>query len=623
MSLRERLSFSPELRETSTWAKPSEEKLTGTEKEAYQKRKKAIELYMEGKSFETILEKTGLPKSEVYRFLGRCLEVRPTGEIFGFFGIVPKLVQKPYTRTAPLQGGTIGTLDGLSGAFTQLVSIHPELHDYIVSSATRMRRLDAHQIAKSIHKKFLERCAEFRRDHEYPFNTKAKGLRALERFIGRFLEDYWLTRNQIDDWTPRTGQPRAVGLLRPYEECENDGHLGDMHFVFRQRGVNNEWIYTTPMKCFIILNVDRGGRAILGYSYELGSTNYPSICVARSVTSTLTPWKPRELTVPGLEYLPGAGLPYGAVDGMPPLLIDALFVDNARANRAKIVMRALAQRMGAVINHGRAGEPIARAIIERVNKTLEECGFRKLPVGFNPNGPRESRERALRECEKYAVTVEEFEQILDVVIANYNASLHSSLSGRSPNQLLESWLASPGLLLREAIDPAAMVQAMLRMEFIKTIRAGRTRARSPYVQIWGARYSNEAMRKLRDWKGLQVRLVFQIDSDIRLCRCFLRRGGSEIDIGILHAQPPWHLTPHTLRQREQGLRARKAEKLLIPKGADLLQVLWGRWARQAASERSAANKLTKMGGTALPTRSRPPGVKTPVRSRDWISIRLK
>jgi len=623
MSLHERLALFPELRDTSTWGKPSEEKLKGKEKETYLNRKRAIELYLKGNSFAAILKETRLPKSEVYRFLNRCLEVRPTGDIFGFFGIVPKLVQKPYTRTAPLGDAPVDKLKGLSGAFTQLVSSHPKLHDYIISSATRMRSTDARVIAKAIHKSFLVRCAEFRRDHEYPFNTRAKGLGALERFIGRFLEEYWLSRNQTDDWTPRTGQPRAVGLLRPYEECENDGHLGDLFFVFRQPGVNREWIYATPMKCFIILNVCRKSRAILGYSYELGNTNYPAICVARSVASTLTPWKAKELTVPGLEYLPGAGLPYGAIEGMPPLLFDAVFVDNARSNRAKVVLTALVQRIGAFVNHGRAGEPIARGIIERVNKTLEECGFRKLPVGFNPNGPRESRERALRECEKYAVTVEEFEQILDVVIANYNASLHSSLSGQSPNEYLEGWLKSPGVLLREAIDPNAMIEAMLRMEFIVTIRAGQTKARPPYVQIWGARYSNEAMRKLQAWKGLYARLVFQIDRDVRLCRCFLRKSDSEIDIGVLHAHPPWHLTPHTLRQRDQARKAIKREKVIIPSGSDVLQVLWNRWARQAAGDRSAASKLVKMGGSASGVKPKSSVEKTASRSRNWISILLK
>ena len=623
MSLNERLALCPELRDTAQWGRPDEGLLAPEEKLTYQRRKRAIELYMDGTSLRTIELETALAKSEVYRYTKRCLEIRPTGELFGFFGVLPRLVQKPYTRQSPLRNGPGDSPSGLAGAFMQLVATNKELHAYLTSSATRMRLKSARQITKAIFKGFLQRCEKVRGEHEYPFNTKSKGRRALERFIASFLEIYWLSRKQEEEWIVRTGQPRSVSLLRPYEEVENDGHLGDMFFVFKERNLNGGWLYSTPMKCFLVLNVDRASRGIFGYSYNLGSTNYPDVTVCRSVVSSLTPWQPKQLTVPGLAYKPGAGLPYGGIEGMPPCLIDAFYLDNGRSNRARLVFCALATYEGAVVNHGRAGEPTARAFIERVNKTLEECGFRKLPVGFDPNASPESRSKALKDCERYAVTIDEFEQILDVVAANYNASEHSSLLGQMPNEFLREWLRSKGTLIREAIDPRALVRAMFRMEFIKTIRGGKTQARPPYVQIWGARYSNEALRKLKDWVGLTVRLVFDIDEDIRLCRCFLRRGRSEIDIGVLNAQPPWHLTPHTLRQRLQARKALKTEKVLIPSGADALQVLWRKWAREAEDDRGAAKKLVRMEGhlpAAQPSTARDARKVDPKR---WVSIRLK
>ncbi|WP_146010559.1 hypothetical protein [Dyella sp. AD56] len=578
---------------------------------------------MRGDSFKVIEEETGLTKSQVYRYLGRCLEFDPAGAIFGFFGIIPRRVQKPYTRHSPLRNDLGDAISGLAGAFMYLLTTHSELHTYVTSRAAQMRLKDAKQIATAIHRGFLDRCAKFRKEYEYPFNTKAKGRRALERFIRRFLEEYWLSHGQEGEWEARTGQPRSVGLLRPYEEVENDGHLGDLFFVFREKNQFGAWIYTTPMKCFLVLNVCRRSRGILGYSYNLNSKNYPGITVCRSVACTLKPWKPKELTIPGLSYLPGAGLPYGAIKGMPPCMIDTFFLDNGQSNCSKSVTTSLASREGAVINFGRAGKAIARAFIERVNKTLETCGFRKLPVGFDPKDSPKSRLKAMKECEKYAVTIEEFEQILDVIIANYNASQHASLSGQSPNEFLAQWLQTPGTLIREAWEPEALAKAMTRIELIATIRGGKTEGRPPYVQALYARYSNEGMRKLKAWVGLKVRLIFDIDGDIRLCRCFLRKDGGEIDMGVLHAHPPWHLTPHTLRQRQQVRSVMVTEKILIPAGADALQTVWGRWGRQAATDRQAANKLVSTAGhpSAVEPRAKPSA--NTANAKDWINIRLR
>ena len=130
------------------------------------------------------------------------------------------------------------------------------------------------------------------------------------------------------------------------------------------------------MRLWLLILIDRASRAILGYSYRLGSTNYPAISVMRSFVHAMTPWKQKELTLPHLAYKEGAGFPSGVAPRAHGRLIDLVCFDGAKANTAKVTMRGLTTVLGATINYGRVRFPIARPFIERLNQTLETHGFR-------------------------------------------------------------------------------------------------------------------------------------------------------------------------------------------------------------------------------------------------------
>jgi putative transposase len=67
------------------------------------------------------------------------------------------------------------------------------------------------------------------------------------------------------------------------------------------------------------------------------------------VSKSLIPWQPKELTLPGLRYIEGAGLPSGVVEAAQGCLIDAVFMDNGMPNRAKLVMKGLGRKIGATV----------------------------------------------------------------------------------------------------------------------------------------------------------------------------------------------------------------------------------------------------------------------------------
>ncbi len=629
MSIAERLALAPELRDTTRWDKPRESDIPEDDLEEYRRRKKAVTAYLNGTSFEKIRKDYDFTKSQIYRMLDRCLTPRPNGTMYGFHALIPGAVIAPYRRKTPLNPELAAQAKGLAGAFMQLMAEQESLYRYVEKHALNSGGKSAAVIAKAIRAEFLKKCAKVCAPNQYPFNTDDQGARALVRFIDRIREEHYASKSGNEEESagaidsPLTAQPSGAQQLRPFEEAEHDGHNGDFYFVIKTRGRRGEWIYTTPMRLWLLILIDRASRAILGYSYRLGSTNYPAISVMRSFVHALTPWKPKDLTLPHLAYKEGAGFPSGIAPRAQGRLVDLVCFDGAKANTAKVTMRGLTTALGATVNYGRVRFPIARPFIERLNQTLETHGFRRLPIGFNPKGSKEERERALKAAGEHAVTIDELEQVIDVMLANANADPHEDLVNRSPNEYIRMWDGQTVSPLRRVENPEELARRLLRLEYIKTIRGGGDSHRAPYIELWGARYTNDVLRKMTDSIGKKARITVDIDGDIRLIRACFRRGGTELPLGILKAGPPWHLTPHTLEQRQLARRANKVSKLIVKPGTDMMQTFKQLKLREAEERKSGVNQLVKAGVIAEPQVliGAQRDAKARVAKKDWIKLK--
>lgn len=628
MSIAERLAIAPELRDTTLWDKPREKDIAVDDLDEFRRRKKAVAAYLNGTSFASIEKDHGYSKSQIYRMVGRCLTIRPNGTMYGFHALIPGVLIAPYKRKSPINSELAAQTKGLAGAFMQLMAQHESLYRYVEKHALNAGGKSAAVVARAIRAEFLKKCAKVLAPNQYPFNTYDQGNRALVRFIDRLREDHYSAKNGAEEdgadalVGPLTAQPSGAQQLRPFEEAEHDGHNGDFYFVIKARGRRDEWIYTTPMRMWLLILIDRASRCILGYGYRLGSTNYPAISVMRSFAHAITPWEPKVLTLPHLAYKEGAGFPSGIAPRARGRLVDMVCFDGAKANTAKMTMQGLTTILGATTNYGRVRHPIARPFIERLNLTLETHGFRRLPIGFNPKGPKEERERALKAASEHAVTIDELEQVIDIMLANYNADPHEELVNRSPNEYLRMWDSQTVSPLRRIEDPQEIAQRLLRLEYIKTIRGGGESHRAPYIELWGARYTNDVLRKMTDSVGKKVRIVVDVDGDIRLLRAHLRRGRSEIPLGIVKAGPPWHLTPHTLEQRQIVQRAHKVQKMIVKPGSDMMQTFKHLRQREAEERKSAANQLVKTGKISDPKMlNRERDAKARVGKKDWIKLK--
>lgn len=83
-----------------------ESSLGEEDRAAYASQKRAVCAYIEGTQLPRIQEIHGYKKTQVYRMVGRCLESRPDGSMFGFYALIPRMTVASYRRRASFNSGS-------------------------------------------------------------------------------------------------------------------------------------------------------------------------------------------------------------------------------------------------------------------------------------------------------------------------------------------------------------------------------------------------------------------------------------------------------------------------------------------------------------------------------------
>ncbi len=148
------------------------------------------------------------------------------------------------------------------------------------------------------------------------------------------------------------------------------------------------------------------------------------------------------------------------------------------------------------------------------------------------------------------------EELLDTLIANYNATPHSGLGYRSPLAQLDFLTSRSPDQIRQA-DPE-QVARMVGIRKLCTVKGGVSKGRRPYFNFANARYSAEWLCLRTDLIGKNLWLHIENEDDARWATVSTPNGEF---LGAVRAAPPWHLTPHTLYMR-QSIRALDKRRLV-------------------------------------------------------------
>jgi hypothetical protein len=356
-------------------------------------------------------------------------------------------------------------------------------------------------------------------------------------------------------------------VTRPFQRGQFDGHRLDLSCGILIPHTHGGFIKRLLHRLWLLVILDVYTRAILGYHLSL-NLEYNGDDVLLCVKNAITPWKPKTLTVPGLEYANGAGLPSGSVPGLEWVVFEELSYDNAKANLATRVIDKITSVIGCAVNPGPVESPERRAILERFFETLEEATGHRLPstTGSSPQDSR--RTNPDRVAEELEISLDHVHEILDLAIARYNATPHSGIGFKTPLELMAQFAADEESLMNTIPEDQRNQLGLLNVEFRRSVRGNIEDGRRPYVNCEGARYRNEILARSPELIGKKLTLVMDPE-DPRSVTAFFPDGA---ELGILTANGFWGITPHTLEMRKAILSLVKKRQLYLTENQDPVPV---------------------------------------------------
>jgi len=124
----------------SAWPTVAHTELSAADREAFDKRREAVERYVHGDSIQAIEQATGINRRQLYRWLERCLVQHEDGRLYGFRALICQQRIVAYTRitkvTVQGERGSRGTV----GALLQLFEPYPGLRVWLIQQI-KLRRV--------------------------------------------------------------------------------------------------------------------------------------------------------------------------------------------------------------------------------------------------------------------------------------------------------------------------------------------------------------------------------------------------------------------------------------------------------------------------------------------------
>lgn len=565
----------------ASWPEPDVGALTPKSLDIFLRRKEAVLLYLQGTEGGAISAATGVHPRFLNRTIReRCMHPHPDGRVYGWRGLVPGVHIAKYSRKSKIRADAKG--GGAAGALSNLLLQEPDfaqrLDKQIIKTCPDLKLGEIRRPRHALWAWFLKelRGLGYEIRNEWPFTMKTMGYPSLCRYTNAVLSANPVKAARIVGG-PELAKKMASGdginrpVQNPFERVEMDAHKLDARFVVMIPQLDGGWSPRLIHRLWVIVLLDVVSRAVIGYHLSLRiEVNKEDVIAA--IKSALVRWTRKELTFSDHAYSDDAALPSGHDERYVGLCWNETSVDGALAETCKTVKDKLRDVVGSTLMDPSVGFAQRRSkddrpFIESFFKTLGARGLHRMS---NTTGAK-VQDKGGRDPGQVAV-VNEFQweyaaELLDALIANYNATPHSSLGYRSPLQMLDFYACGDKLPKRRA-DPNS-VQGLLSVRKLCTVRGGYQVGRRPYVNFLGASYSNEELSQRHELVGKKIWVINHLEDDARVALATTKEGHR---LGVLRAHPPWHRTPHSSATRSTINSMVRNRRFDLANGADAVTV---------------------------------------------------
>ncbi len=483
-----------------------------------------------------------LCRKRLKAMLLRAVKIASDGERYGYRVCVP---WGAYHRDATDSTQVEMPRSAVPHAMTTVLACHPPLRDLVDAYSHPLPPGRPPKTFNRLHDKLLAHLRGLDLNDYYPLNQPDKGRRALMRYI---------RQRRIDiSPAPNIGEsveaPTVLSDLirgRLYSRAETDAHRIDIEAVLGVKMPNGGVVKRPISTMWLLCEIETESRAILGWSLRVGK-GYNNLDLSTCIASSLHPWVRRELTIPGLAYHPGAGMPSGLPGELGARRVRSVVLDNAKAHHAIEFEQAFCSAHGGILIYGRAHEPRSRPIVEQLFSRLEQGAFRDLPGGFEPAtrlGEHKIRISNFAPND-FPIQLHLFEELLDVIIANYNASPHPALGNLSPLQFLQMYPPrgfdfTPLSADKDAAEMGSVVVSL-------PIHGDRAKGIMPHVNYLYARY--RAPELDGKWELINKKVTVRVNRhDLRT---LLVMRSATAPLCVVRAASPWDKSRHDATTRTQ------------------------------------------------------------------------
>lgn len=606
---------------------------------------RAIRAYLVKGSLKHALLECRCTKDVFYTQLNRCLLPNPhTGEgIVGWAGLVSHLRLKSYTR--------VNAGAGTAGQFQKWIqesSDWKSVLDRMIlkgngGQSMAARKPDVRGVAKNFINAFRSVNAKTGMAKiplgTYPNDGKGFARRSIERYIESFVEMHseataaWFGEDVANRVHLGTGEQSFNLATAPFDVLGTDAHTTDaVGMIILQGPSGPQQVPVTRIQ--IVVNICHTKRVVTGYSVCIR----PQIEAAHIEEAYLmgtTPWIPKLLTIEGLQYDKDAGFPCGSVEGITEINPASIRLDNAAQHYAGSIRTRLRQSLGCAVAWGGVGHWWRNAITERFFGVLEQYGFQRLPssMGTGHQDPHRSNNPVL-EATGRGIEWDELIQLIDVLLANYNARPHSALGGNSPLQSLRNSLTARHVdWFPRMRPPDTFSSPRIGIQIERHKIAGNVQRRiPPYVEIGEVRYTDKCLSSRYDWLGQPVHI--HIPPDCRTVQLYLDSG--EFVGQLTCMDRGWSMSAHPLQLRKTiNMMIRKGE-LWVSSGGDPIASYLDYLSRKAMSNAretrtvrisadasSVANVQLKTGASLpMPEICKTPAKKSVFKAGEMLGISL-
>jgi hypothetical protein len=329
--------------------------------------------------------------------------------------------------------------------------------------------------------------------------------------------------------------------LKPYQEIEIDSQVFDVNTSIEINiGGICERVRLSRVTLFLVIDVATG--CIL--SYHLCITRDPTQEDLLSLLEKIhRPWEPLELKTPGLSYDPGACLPSKLSELNEHAGIGVIKMDNALCHMSLLARHYICETLIASLNFGLPAAPKTRNFIEYAFRMLNHHSHRfDSTTGSHPKDP--IKESSSNSKKPPVLTLSALNEVLSVVITNYNIKPQERLHARSPIDMMKALMTTqfPRISFSHLDGPSNPFARRIERQVKRIAHENRR----PHLNFEGFRYTGECLSEPQ-LVGKSVIIEYDI-RDIRQVKVYLTNGKN---IGAVNAPRSWQSYPLSLQTKKK------------------------------------------------------------------------